>query len=255
MIRFFDRWLKDVDNGADREPAVTWFHGEWSPPDPFADAWPGAWRSANAFPAPGTTERTWHLAAGSGDAGRLLDQPDADSGADAMVHRATAGARTGAMSWRAGHPPNGIAGDARAEEALGPVYVSEPLEAPLDILGFGEVVLHWESPVAVATAVVRLSDQAPDGTPRQVAIGALNLTHRDSHTEPEPLVPGTITEVRIPLRPAGHRFRAGHRLRLSVATSCWPALWPSPEPARHRLHRGASHERRGRSSRIASPGR
>jgi putative CocE/NonD family hydrolase len=245
MVRFFDRWLKGIDNGADREPAMTWFHGEWSPPDPFADEWPGTWRSASALPAPGTTERPWYLAGGEpGLTGRLADAPDPDGGVDELDHRATAGARTGALSWRAGHEPNGIAGDTRGDEAHGPVYISAPLEHPLDVLGFGEVVLHWESPVPVATAVVRLSDQAPDGTPRQVAIGALNLTHRQSHEDPAPLVPGEITEVRIPLRPAGHRFLAGHRLRLSVATACWPALWPSPEPASHRLHRGGPHAAR-----------
>jgi putative CocE/NonD family hydrolase len=244
MIRFFDRWLKGVDNGADREAPVTWFRNEWAPPEPFPTDWPGSWQGAPAFPVPGTIRRVLYLDGALGEpVGRLVDAPVA-TGAETLVHRATAGSRGGAMSWRAGSHPNGIAGDLRADEASGPVYVSEPLAEPLDVLGFGEVVVHWESPVPVATAVVRLSDQAPDGTPIQVAIGALNLTHRGSHDDPEPLEPGAVVEVRIPLRAAGHRFRAGHRLRLSIASACWPALWPSPFPATYRVHRGGSHPSR-----------
>jgi hypothetical protein len=244
MVRFFDRHLKGIDNGADRETPLTWFRHEWAPPEPFPDEWPGAWQGAAAFPAPGTVERTWFLAAGDAPLiGRLSPDPVPDAEVDRFVHRPTIGTTAG-LSWRAGHPPNGLAGDVRADEASVPVYTSAPLREPLDVFGFGELVLHWESSVPVATAVVRLSDVAPDGTPMQVAVGALNLTHRRSHTDPEPLEPGGITEVRVPLRATGHRFRAGHRLRLSVASSYWPVLWPSPEAAVHLIHRGLPYPSR-----------
>lgn len=244
MVRFFDRWLRGIDNGADREPAVTWFEHHWAPPEPFPDAWPGRWRGATEYPVPGATTATWHLAPGEAPlAGRLTSDAPATAGSDRLVHRTTTGTH-GGLAWRAGHPPNGIAGDPRPDETDLPLFLSEPLGEPLDVIGEGEVVLHWESPVAVATAVVRLSDVAPDGTPTQVTIGALNLTHRESHAEPSPLVPGRVTEVRVPLRPTGHRFGAGHRLRLSIATACWPALWPSPEHAEHRLHRGGGYPSR-----------
>ncbi len=238
LVRWFDRWLKDVDNGADREAPVAWFRNEWAPPEPFPREWPGSWRGADAFPAPGALAWTLYL---DGDElpllGRLTSQPPVNAGAERLAHRPTIGTTAG-LSWRAGSHPNGIAGDMRADEAHVPVYVSEPLLEPLDVLGFGEVVLFWESPVPIAIAVVRLSDVAPDGTPTQVAVGALNLTHRSSHSAPEPLEPGVTTEVRVPLRAAGHRFLPGHRLRLSVASAYWPALWPSPYTAEYLLHRG-----------------
>ena len=44
----------------------------------------------------------------------------------------------------------------------------------------------------VATAVVRLTDVAPDGTSAQVSAGILNLTHRRSDEHPEPLEPGRV---------------------------------------------------------------
>src|SRR6185436_1160257 len=49
-----------------------------------------------------------------------------------------------------------------------------------------------------------------------------------SHTRPEPLEPGRSYEVRVPMRAAGYRFPAGHRVQLSVASSHWPVIWPSP---------------------------
>jgi hypothetical protein len=66
----------------------------------------------------------------------------------------------------------------------------------------------------------------------------LNLTHRRSHVDPEPLRPGVVEEVVVPLRTAGYRWQPGHRLRVAIASSLWPVLWPSPHPATLRVHRG-----------------
>jgi hypothetical protein len=45
-----------------------------------------------------------------------------------------------------------------------------------------------------------------------------------------PLVPGEATVAELPLKVIAHRFDAGHRIRLSVATTYWPWMWPHPEP-------------------------
>ena len=113
-----------------------------------------------------------------------------------------------------------------------------PLATAVQVLGVPEVVLHLSVSAPVATAVVRLSDVAPDGTSAQVTAGILNLTHRRSHERPEPLVPGRVEEIRVALRPAGYRFLVGHRIRVSVASSSWPVIWPSPQEAEFELRRG-----------------
>ena len=97
----------------------------------------------------------------------------------------------------AGGPPNGLARDLRPDESLGPTYTSGPLATAVQVLGVPEVVLHLSVSALVATAVVRLSDVAPDGTSAQVTAGILNLTHRRSHERPEPLVPGRVEEIRV----------------------------------------------------------
>ena len=65
LVRFFDRWLKGIPNGADTEPAVVWFEREYAEPEPFPAAWPGRWRAAAAYPHPAVETREWRFAGGS----------------------------------------------------------------------------------------------------------------------------------------------------------------------------------------------
>ena len=66
IVRFFDRWLKGIPNGADEEPAITWFEREYAEPEPFPAALPGRWRAATAYPHPvGRRCATWRFAGGS----------------------------------------------------------------------------------------------------------------------------------------------------------------------------------------------
>ncbi|MHB8674504.1 MAG: CocE/NonD family hydrolase [Candidatus Limnocylindrales bacterium] len=240
FVRFFDHWLKEIDNGWEAEPALTCFVRDFAPPEPFPETWPGAWRSEPSFPPPGATDATLWLARGEQPlSGRLAAAAPTAPAIDRFPHRATTG--TGAaLSWGAGGPPNGLARDLRSNDGLVPTYTGEPLAEPLVILGMPVAVLTVEASMAVATVVVRLTDVAPDGTVAQVTAGILNLTHRDSHEAPEPLEPGRAGEVHVRLRAAGYRFAPGHRVRISVASSYWPVIWPSPFPGELGIHLGAS---------------
>jgi putative CocE/NonD family hydrolase len=238
MVRFFDHWLKGVDNGVMDEPALVAFRHDWAEPEPFPRAWPGEWLAEPGWPPADLAERVLHLA--SGDlplAGRLADGAPAEPTVERFRHRATIGTRAG-LSWGAGGQPNGVARDLRPDDALVPTFTSEPLAADLDVVGFPVAVLRWESPVPVATAVVRLENVAPDGTPFQVSAGMLNLTHRDSHERPQALPIGDPVEVRVALRSTAHRFPTGHRIRVAVSSAAWPVVWPSPFPAEYALHLG-----------------
>jgi len=100
------------------------------------------------------------------------------------------------------------------------------------------VVVHVEVDAPVATLSVRLSDVAPDGSVALVSAGVLNLTHRRSHVDPEPILAGVVEEVQVPMRTAGYRWLPGHRVRVALSSSLWPVLWPSPFPATFGVHRG-----------------
>jgi putative CocE/NonD family hydrolase len=54
LVRFFDRYLKGVENGWEQEPALVWYEREYAEPEPFPASWPGRWRAGAAFPVPGT---------------------------------------------------------------------------------------------------------------------------------------------------------------------------------------------------------
>lgn len=233
LVRFFDRYLKGVPNGWEDEPAVVWFEREYAPPEPFPAVWPGRWRAAAGYPVTGTEALEVDLGPGELGLARV------EHATDTLRHLATVGT-AGPLSWGAGSPPNGLARDLRPDEARGLTYTSAALSGDLAILGVPEVVLRVEATMPVATLVARLSDVAPDGSSFLVSAGVLNLTHRRSHADPEPLVPGVADEVRIPLRAAGYRWSAGHRIRLTLLSSSWPNLWPSPHPGEIVVHRGSA---------------
>ena len=91
-----------------------------------------------------------------------------------------------------------------------------------------------------AFVAVRLCDVAPDGASTRVTFGVLNLTHRDGHADPRPMVPGARTTVRVRLNDTAYSFRAGHRLRIAISTDYWPMVWPSPQPVTITVHGGSS---------------
>jgi uncharacterized protein len=248
MVRFFDHWLKGIDNGVMDEPGLVYFRREYADPEPFPAQWPGDWVGEPTYPPAEAGELVLHLSPGDAPlVGHLAGHVE-PAAVERFRHRPTAGARGASLSWGAGGAPNGLGRDLRVEEAAIPTFTSAPLDEPIDILGFPTAVLHWESSAPVATAVVRLSDVAPDGTSAQVTAGILNLTHRESHTSPTALEPGAIHEVTVQMRSMGYRFAAGHRIRLSVASSFWPVIWPSPYPAEYGLHLGG-----GTPSRLILP--
>jgi putative CocE/NonD family hydrolase len=235
LVRFFDHWLKGIDNGTMDEPALTFFQREYARPEAFPAAWPGHWRSEPGLPLAGAAERTLGLAPGGKLDDGIRGGHAAGGGTERLAHRPTIGTRS-SLSWGAGWPPNGLARDLRPDDALIPTWTSEPLEAPLHLFGRPVAILSVSSTMPVATLVVRLSDVAPDGTVAQVTAGVLNLTHRHGHARPEPLVVGKREEVSIALRVTGYRYGPGHRIRLSVASAYWPVIWPSPHAGELTIH-------------------
>jgi predicted acyl esterase len=275
MTRFFDYWLKGIDNGVMDEPALTIFRQEYTPPEAFPAAVNGAWHSEAAYPIErakplelylgegylevagrwGIGDREQESGAGSqelGDKNQGVDwrshemtnpQPPSPNSRDVYPHRPTLGT-CAALCYGGGAAPNGLARDLRPDEALSLAYTSAPLAEPLDVIGFPEAVLYLSSSAPVAHVVVRLTDVAPDGTSAHVSTGVLNLTHRAGHANPQPLARSEIYEVRVPLKAIGYRFLPGHRVRLSVASAYWPVIFPAPYRAENALHRGAGYPSR-----------
>jgi hypothetical protein len=109
------------------------------------------------------------------------------------------------------------------------VFDSAPLAEQLEFLG--APVFHAEVSVDKPNAfvVARLSLVSPNGAATRVSYGVLNLTHRDGHAEPIPLVPGKRYRVSIKLNDVGQAVPPGWRIRLALSNAYWPTIWPSPE--------------------------
>ena len=222
-VRWFDHWLKGVDTGIMAEPGLTLYMQEYDPPHSARNRTSGYWRAERGWPVPGHGERTLFL----GPAGTLV--ADAiEGGSDTFVYRATVG--TASRSW-GGMPWLQNSADQRPDELHSLVYTTEPLTGRLEILGQQRVALAVVSTAPVANVVCKLCDVAPDGTSAMITSGTLNLTHRRSNTDPEPMRPGQAYDVEVTLDATAWVLAPGHRIRLDVSGSDWPNVWPSPYPA------------------------
>ena len=229
-VRWWDRWLKGVENGVDGEPLLRALMQEPAPPARFEAQRPGCWIAEDAWPATSVTTRTWALGAD----GALLEadgaEPSAPRGKLTITGSQSCGVTAGV--WCANGLPDELPDDQRADDAVSLVFDSEPLVGRVELLGRPEVRLSVASDRRVALVAARLCDVAPDGSSALVSWGMLNLTHRESDEYPSPLEPGKPYEVAIPLKVVGQVIPSGHRLRLALSPTYWPHAWPSPEPVR-----------------------
>ncbi|MGH3095921.1 MAG: CocE/NonD family hydrolase [Streptosporangiales bacterium] len=225
-LRWWDRWLKDLPNGVDDEPVLRTWMQDTAPPSAYYDQRPGRWVADDSWPSPNVEDGALYLA----PAGASFDQP-ATGEADVDLLPEQAHGVLGGRSCSYGSGDD-LAVDQRGDDALASTFDTEPLAEPLEILGVPDVELEVTSDRPQGLVAVRICDVAPGGASTLITRGVLNLTHRASHEHPELLEPGTPYLVRFPLHAIGYSVPRGHRLRVALAPTCWPMVWPSPEPAR-----------------------
>jgi len=92
--------------------------------------------------------------------------------------------------------------------------------------------------------VVKLIDVYPDSernsehTPERIQLSGyqqmvrseiIRGRFRNSYEDPEPFVPGRVTEVRLPLQDVLHTFKAGHRIMVQVQSTWFPLFDRNPQ--------------------------
>ena len=102
------------------------------------------------------------------------------------------------------------------------VYQSAPLAAPMEVVGYPEVILHAASSAQDTDFFAKLIDVAPDGQNRDIASGMVRARYRNGLDKPKLLKPGAVIEYRIKLRPTANEFQPGHRIRLDLTSSDFP---------------------------------
>ncbi|MFT4041255.1 MAG: CocE/NonD family hydrolase [Thermomicrobiales bacterium] len=219
MTRFYDYWLKGIDNGIMAEPPIALYVQEYDPPASNRPHTSGFWRYETAWPPARREEVTWRLGADALTAGEV------EPGTATVETHPAVGMAFGMFS--AGSPLV-LPGDQRQEEAYSAVFTSPPLTEPLEILGRPRLTFTAATDAPVTTFAARLCEVAPDGSSALITKGVLNAAHRASHTDPAPLTPGEPTAFTIDLDETGWRFTPGHRVRLSISHADFPNAWPAP---------------------------
>lgn len=232
LVRWWDRWLKDVDNDVMDAPMLrAWMQDSVEPSTDY-DERPGRWVGENAWPSPSIVAVVRPLGPG-----RILQEGQEP---ERTPLRLSSPLSTGqyAGKWCSYNAPPDLPYDQREEDGGSMVFDSAPLTERLEILGSPVVDLELSVDRPDAMVAVRLSDIAPDGEATRVTYGLLNLTHANSDEEPEKLEPGRVYRVSVPLNGIAQAFPPGHHLRVAVSTSYWPLAWPSPEPVMLTVHPG-----------------
>lgn len=218
-LRWFDHWLRGIDNGLRDEPPVKVFvmgRNEWS--------------YEQEYPLARTEYRPLYLhseggANGSQGDGRLAwEPPEGDSEADRYVYdpRNPVPSLGGANCCGVA-TPSGIRDQRpieRRPDVL--VYTSEILSEPVEVIGPVELVIHASSSAVDTDFVAKLVDVYPDGRSFNVAEGILRARHRGGVETSELMEPGTVYEMVIDMIGTANLFRPGHRIRVHVTSSHFP---------------------------------
>jgi putative CocE/NonD family hydrolase len=227
MTRWWDRWLKGEPNGIDDEPPVTiYVQG-------------GGWHHEHEWPIARTETRLLHLELAPPGPGVLANEAPGPGGE--VTYRADPTVGVAAGLWDPTGTGLGAPRDQGPDDLRSITFTGDPLSEDLEITGSPEATLY----VAVdegddVNLVVKLCDVAPDGASSLITTGWLKGTHRLSHQEPERLSSGEMLEYRVALWATSYRVAAGHRLRVSVACSDFPRIWPTVTNPLIRLSSGGS---------------
>jgi uncharacterized protein len=216
-LRWFDATLKDEEGLLEEKPPVEVFvMGE------------NRWRGYEAWPVPGAYEERWHLHGG----GRLSREGPGPNEPDEYDYDPRDPVPTvgGALLMAPIHRPG--ARDQREIEARPDVlvYTSEVLMEDYTALGPVHATVFAATSAPDTDFVVRLVDVYPDGRAIGVTDGVIRASEREAFpapgvirpAEPKPVEPGRIYEFSVDLWATGITFKAGHRIRVQVTSSCFP---------------------------------
>jgi len=230
--RWWKHWLSGQDSGIMDGPMLRAYMQDPMPPLAQYDTISGRWIAERAWPSERIQRKRMALNSdGLGDAAGLERSLPIRSPQDVGLCSGV---------WCSYGIGPGLPTDQRPDDAGSLVFDSAPLERRMELLGAPVVELELSADRPQAMVAVRLNVVAPDGAVTRVSYGLLNLTHRNSHEFPEPLVPGQRYRVRVQLNDLGQAILPGQRIRVAISGSYWPIAWPSPEPVTLKLHTGVS---------------
>jgi len=221
-VRWWDRWLKNVDNGIMDEPKFQYYLMDSVQPRVDYDRREGSWQGEAGWPSPDITEKAYFLHPDS-----LQTTQNTEVSTVSVASPETNGRMAGKLMVGIGYSGE-FPGDQQQDDAHSLTFDTPPLGQVLNIIGQPKLELILSSDQPISNLVARLCDVHPDGESTLITLGVLNLAHRTSHENPEAMVPGEDHVIELPLNFIAYQLPEGHRLRLAISNAYWPLIWPSP---------------------------
>jgi putative CocE/NonD family hydrolase len=107
-------------------------------------------------------------------------------------------------------------------------FTSPPLTEDLEVTGPVSVTLHAATSAADTDFTAKLVDVRPDGRALGVTDGIVRARYRDGTGQAAPAGPGQVHEYTIDLIATSQVFKAGHRIRVDVASANFPCFDRNP---------------------------
>ncbi len=249
-LRWWDHWLKGIDNGAEREaPVKLYVMG--------ADTW----REEQEWPLARTEWTPYYLHSGGGantlrGDGMLSTEKPGTEPVDHYDYDPELPAPTmgGCNCCNPEIVPWGMY-DQRPVEMRDDVlvYTTPPLEQDTEVTGPVVVQLYAATDGRDTDFTAKLVDVLPDGTAWNLCDGIVRARYRDGRGPAELLEPGEVYEFTIDCWVTSNLFKAGHRIRVEISSSNFPrfdrnlntgdpiADDASPRVAHQTIHHDAEH--------------
>ena len=219
QLRWYDYWLKGIDQGFSTEPPVKLFvMGR------------NAWVYEREYPLARTNYRPLYFASGGrangdrGDGRLAWDKPAVASSSDRFRYDPDDPVPSLGGNNCCGTPTSAGPQDQRPIEGRRDVliYTTDFLDEEIEVTGPVKVVLFAASDAVDTDFIAKLVDVHPDGTSYNMAEGIVRARYREGVSKPRPLTPGQVERFEIDLVGTAVAFQKGHRIRVHVTSSHFP---------------------------------
>jgi putative CocE/NonD family hydrolase len=218
-FRWFDYWLKGIDNGVLDEPPVRVFV--------MGD---NVWREEQEWPLARVQNTSYYLHSqgkansSSGD-GSLSPEAPGEEPPDVYLYNPAdpVPTRGGGLCCNPYFAANG-AFDQQDIEARPDVlvYSTPPLERDLEVTGPVTVTLWAATSQTDTDFTAKLVDVCEDGCARNLTDGIIRARYRDSSSNASFVEPGRVYHYTIDLWATSNVFQRGHRIRVEISSSNFP---------------------------------
>jgi putative CocE/NonD family hydrolase len=223
QLRWFDYWLRGIDNGIMREPPVYIFV--------MGD---NVWRNENEWPLARTQYTNYYLrkdgkSASVGKEGCLSLEPPSNETPDVFNYDPLDPVPTcggGIFSTVRDCGPLDQRSIEQRPDVL--VFTTPTLTKDVEVTGPVSMKLYAASSAPDTDFTAKLVDVWPNGEAYILLDGIIRARYRNSEESPSFIKAGEVYEYTIDLAATSNVFKAGHRIRVEVSSSNFPRYDRNP---------------------------